>query len=502
MTNSIVLTGHDMTLQEVQQCFQKPVIAVLSESSKQRMQASVDTVNRVVEKNQTCYGINTGFGAFAKQSISAEQVQLLQVNLVRSHACGIGEALDAGLVRAIMLMKANSLAQGVSGIRPVVVDTLLNLLKHDILPIIPSKGSVGASGDLAPLAHLALALIGEGEAMYQGKRVHGKELLEIAGCTPIALQAKEGLALLNGTQVSAALAMKAAQETRLLLETSIVSGALSLEALSGSYTPFDARIHKVRNLDSQSRIAQTFRSILSQSSIHDSHTSCGRVQDPYALRCMPQVYGAVLSTLEHAEKILSDECNAVSDNPLIFDEDVLSGGNFHAAPLGFVSDFLAIALCELANMSERRIDCLLRQVNPELNMFLTQSPGLESGLMIAHVTAAALASENKTLAHPASVDTIPTSAGQEDHVSMAPWAGRKCLKISENLGYILAIELLAASRGLNALLPLTTTPELQPILTQIQELITDTNKDQRFDTCIQSLSNAIMSHTVELKINI
>lgn len=496
MTHTIELNGHDLSLETVQLSFSSPLKASLAKDAIVRMQASVDTVTAVVKSKQTCYGINTGFGAFAKQSISSEQVQKLQVNLVRSHACGVGEPLDAGLVRAIMLMKANSLAQGVSGIRPVVVETLLALLNHDVLPVIPAQGSVGASGDLAPLAHLALALIGEGEALHQGKLYSGKALLDLVKCEPIELQAKEGLALLNGTQVSAALAMQASFLTRRLLETSVLSGALSLEALSGSYTPFDPRIHKVRNLETQSRIAETFRTLLSNSEIHDSHVACDRVQDPYALRCMPQVYGAVLATLEHAESILRDECNSVSDNPLIFSGDVLSGGNFHAAPLGFVSDFLAIALCELGNMAERRIDCLLRQVNPSLNMFLTQSPGLESGLMIAHVTAAALASENKTLAHPASVDTIPTSAGQEDHVSMAPWAGRKCLKIIDNIAIILAIELLAAQRGISALAPLQTTPELTPVCARIQELSQDSGKDQRFDTCIKTLSNAIMNNRI------
>ncbi|MBT8142064.1 MAG: histidine ammonia-lyase [Gammaproteobacteria bacterium] len=496
MSNIITLTGNDLKLEHIHACFAGPVKAQLCDSAKTRMQQSVDTVVRVVTDNKTCYGINTGFGAFAKQSISSKQVQQLQLNLVRSHACGVGNELEPGLVRAIMLLKANSLAQGVSGIRPQVLETLLALLNKDVIPRIPAQGSVGASGDLAPLAHLALCLIGEGKAQHAGQTLQAEKVLHAVGCKPEVLQAKEGLALLNGTQVSAALAMQAARQTRVLLKTSILAGALSVEALCGSYAPFDARIHQVRNLDTQARIAAAFRSLLSGSSVNQSHTACDRVQDPYALRCMPQVYGAVLATLEHAEEILQKECNSVSDNPLIFDDEVLSGGNFHAAPLGFVSDFLAIALTELGNMSERRTDCLLRQVNPALNMFLTSSPGLESGLMMAHVTAAALASENKTLAHPASVDTIPTSAGQEDHVSMAPWAGRKCLNICENVVNILAIELLCASRGLHALLPLETTVELKPLLATIQLLSEDSLQDQPFATCIQALSNAIMSQAL------
>lgn len=490
---TIQITGKNLTLNDIAACFAGPIKAKLTQEAKDNMTASVKTVEKVVNDNQTCYGINTGFGHFANTQISAEQVAQLQVNLVRSHTTGIGEPLSAGLTRAIMLMKANSLSQGFSGIRAEVVETMLDLLSADVLPVIPCKGSVGASGDLAPLAHLALALIGEGEAMQDGKRLAGIEVLKAVNRDAVALQAKEGLALLNGTQVSAALAMQATQMTRTLLESAVTIGALSVEAVSGSYTPFDERIHSVRNLSSQQRIAKAFRQILTGSEIQSSHEDCDRVQDPYAFRCMPQVYGAVLSTLEHAESVLVDECNSVSDNPLIFEDDVLSGGNFHAAPLGFVSDFLAVALCEIGNISERRSDCLVRKVNPNLSMFLTQEAGLESGLMIAHVTAAALASENKTLAHPSSVDTIPTSAGQEDHVSMAPWAGRKAIQIAENVANILAVELLCVARSHRQLAPLKTTRELQPYLANVEKGL-DNGGDQRFDIAISTLASKILAN--------
>ncbi|MGH8335518.1 MAG: aromatic amino acid lyase, partial [Gammaproteobacteria bacterium] len=336
------------------------------------MQASVDTVHDVIETERVCYGINTGFGALARQHISRDKLIQLQYNLVRSHACGVGEPLPPAVTRRILLLKANSLAIGNSGIRSEVVDVLLALLNHDVLPVIPAKGSVGASGDLAPLAHLALALIGEGEALHKGKLLKDGAVLTAISRQPVQLEAKEGLALLNGTQVSAALAMDGLFQTRVALLSSIVIGALTVEALAGSYSPFDARISTVRNLTGQIKVAELFRSLLTGSEIWQSHQGCDRVQDPYSLRCMPQVYGAVWDTLAHAAQVLARECNSVSDNPLIFGEDVLSGGNFHAEPLAFVSDFMAIAVTELGNISERRTDLLLKKVNQKLEMFLAR----------------------------------------------------------------------------------------------------------------------------------
>lgn len=492
MTATLALTGHDLGLEDLRSFDTQRPRVVLADAARARMQASVDTVQAVIASGRVCYGINTGFGALAKQRIDTAQVVDLQYNLVRSHACGVGDALNATLTRRLMLLKVNSLAVGVSGIRPEVVDTLLALLNADVLPRIPGKGSVGASGDLAPLAHLALALIGEGEAQHQGKTLEGPAVLQAAGCQPVTLAAKEGLALLNGTQISAALAIEGLFQAQTLLGTAVTAGALSVEALAGSYSPFDARIHAVRRMPGQIRVAAAFRRLLTDSTIHQDHAHCGRVQDPYALRCMPQVLGAVSDTLDHAARLLAEELNSVSDNPLIFDNDVLSGGNFHAEPLAFLADFLAVAVAELGSMSERRIDLMLRQVNPALPMFLTATPGVESGYMIAHVTAAALASENKTLAHPASVDSIPTSAGQEDHVSMAPWAGHKLLAACANTAHILAIELLAAGVGLD-IQQLATTPELVLHHQALRALAPAHKGDRRLDRDIDKVSAAVLA---------
>lgn len=478
--SSLKLDGATLDL-ETLRGLDAAVDACLDDDARVRMQSSVDTVRAAMADGRAHYGINTGFGAFARTRISADQLIELQYNLVRSHACGIGAPLPAPVVRRTMLLKANSLAVGVSGIRPQVVDTLLALLAADVLPVIPERGSVGASGDLAPLAHLALALMGEGEAIQGTKRLEGVAVLQAAGVEPVELQAKEGLALLNGTQVSTALALEAWDRADRMLHAAIVAGALSVEALAGSHRPFDARISDVRNQEGQKRVAGLFRSLLTESAISSDHAGCDRVQDPYALRCMPQVLGAVADTLDHAATVLGREANGVSDNPLVFDGEVLSGGNFHAAPVGFVADFIAIALTEIGNMSERRIDLLTRKVNPRLEMFLARSPGLESGFMIAQVSAAALASENKTLAHPASADTIPTSAGQEDHVSMAPWAGLKAIRIAENVATILAIEMMAAAAAIDCIRPLTTTKPLERVHATLRAQVPVHGGDRRLD---------------------
>jgi histidine ammonia-lyase len=468
----------------------------LGPDARARVAASHATVAAAVAAGSVSYGITTGFGAFANRRIAAQKVKELQLNLVRSHSCGVGESLPAPLVRRILLLKANSLAAGFSGVRPAVIDALLALLNTDVLPLIPSRGSVGASGDLAPLAHLTLALIGEGEAHHAGQVLSGRQALDVAGLVPLELEAKEGLALLNGTQLSAALASEGTLQADNLLHASIVVGALTVDALAGSYTPFDARIHAARGLAGQIHVAECFRRLLTDSEIKRSHENCDRVQDPYAVRCMPQVLGAVADTVSHARQVLEAECNGVSDNPLIFGEDILSGGNFHAAPLGFVSDFLAIAVAEIASMSERRTDLLDRRVNPALNMFLTSEPGVESGFMIAHVTAAALASENKTLAHPASVDSIPTSAGQEDHVSMAPWAGHKLLRICDNTAQVLAIELLAAAHAIDCLRPLRSTPALEQLHAAVRAQVPFNPKDHRLDREIAALARLVCDGTL------
>ena len=489
-TASRTLTGRELGLEEV---------ATLAPHSRwqldadalARMRASRGAVERAVADGQVSYGITTGFGAFANRRIPPQQLLDLQVNLVRSHSVGVGTPLAAAHVRRILLLKANNLAAGFSGIRPAVVEALLALLAHDVLPLIPGRGSVGASGDLAPLAHLSLAVIGEGSALRDAERLEGAAVCRAAGFEPLRLEAKEGLALLNGTQVSTALAIDGWRRARLLLESSIVLGALTVEALAGSHAPFDARIHEARGQAGQRRVAEGLRRLLGASEIHSSHAGCDRVQDPYAVRCMPQVAGAAWDTVEHAGRVLAAEVNGVSDNPLIFGDDILSGGNFHAAPIGLVADFLAIALTDVASMSERRIDVLDRRVNPNLNMFLTTEPGVESGFMIAHVTAAALASENKTLAHPASADSIPTSAGQEDHVSMAPWAGHKLLAICDNLATILGIELLVASHAIDCQRPLRTTAPLEALHAALRREVSFQPRDHRLDGDIRAATEFV-----------
>jgi histidine ammonia-lyase len=508
---TLELDGSSLTLDQLRQFESACPEVRLTASARDRMEQSVAAVTATVESGRVAYGINTGFGAFANRVIPATKTRKLQLNLVRSHACGVGEPLPAPLVRRMLLLKANALAAGYSGIRPLVVDALLALLNADVLPVIPLQGSVGASGDLAPLAHMTLALLGEGEATAPTRDardhtrfdVAGQEVLEAAGIAPLELQAKEGLALLNGTQLSLALALDGLFRAEHLLDAAIVCCALTVEGLAGSHAPFDDRVQQVSRLPGQIEAARKIRALLaSDSDIRRSHENCERVQDPYAVRCMPQVYGAVEHTLTHAREVLGHAINGVSDNPLIFGDDVVSGGNFHAEPIGFISDFLAIAVAELASTSERRIDLLDRRVNPNLNMFLAAEPGLESGFMIAHVTAAALVSENKTYAHPASVDSLPTSAGQEDHVSMAPWAGRKLLRICENTARVLGVELLAAAHALDAMRPLTTTVELQRVHAQVREIAPYRPADHRLDQDIARLAQfvetgALSAHVAE-----
>jgi histidine ammonia-lyase len=495
----LVIDGASLTLGQLRRFERERPVVVLADAARARMRESEATVVATVAAGRTAYGINTGFGAFANRVIPAQKTQKLQLNLVRSHACGVGEPLPPALVRRMLLLKANNLAAGFSGVRPLVVDALLALLNADVLPVIPAQGSVGASGDLAPLAHMALALIGEGEATTpaagdQRRELKDADVLRAAGVEPLELQAKEGLALLNGTQLSLSLALDGLFRAESLLDASVVCCAMTVEGLAGSHVPFDDRIQQVSRLPGQIDAARRIRALLaSDSEIRLSHEHCERVQDPYAVRCMPQVFGAVEHTLRHARDVLGAAINGVSDNPLIFGDDVLSGGNFHAEPVGFISDFLAIAVAELASTSERRIDLLDRRVNPNLNMFLTTEPGLESGFMIAHVTAAALVSENKTYAHPASVDSLPTSAGQEDHVSMAPWAGRKLARICDNTARVLGVELLAAAHALDSLRPLTTTAELQRVHAAVRAHVPYQPDDHRLDRDIASLARLVES---------
>ena len=432
--------------------------------------ASARTVHEVVAQGAPAYGINTGFGKLAKTHIPDSQLEQLQANLVRSHAVGIGALLDDATVGLILALKAASLARGYSGVRPLVIDALLALYNAGVYPCIPSKGSVGASGDLAPLAHMTLALMGEGEVRVGGKLMPAREGLAGAGLHALTLAAKEGLALLNGTQVSTALALRGLFEAEGLFAAAVVTGALSVDAARGSDAPFDQRIHAVRGQPGQIDVAAKYRKLLSGSEIRRSHlVNDDRVQDPYSLRCQPQVMGACLDLIRNVAATLAIEANAVTDNPLVFTREngsggeVLSGGNFHAEPVALAADTLALAIAEIGALSERRIALLIDATLSGLPPFLVREPGLNSGFMMAHVTAAALASENKSLAHPASVDSLPTSANQEDHVSMATFAARRLLEMAANTRCIVGIELLAAAQGIDFHAPLETSPVLQDV---------------------------------------
>ena len=463
---AVAFAAGNMTAADLRALLRSNATVELDGAARAAVARAAETVRAIAEGDASVYGINTGFGKLAHTSIPRERLADLQYNLVVSHACGVGEPLAPSVVRLVLALKINALARGYSGVRWKVIEMLLAFLERDVIPVIPGKGSVGASGDLAPLAHLAATLIGIGDAFHAGERFPARALLASLGIEPLVLGAKEGLALLNGTQVSTALAFAGLVGAEDVFAASVVAGALSTEAALGSTTPFDPRISAVRGHRGQSEVAAALRALFEGSQINESHRDCGRVQDPYSLRCMPQVLGAALTTLRQACETLVIEANAVSDNPLVFAEtgDVLSGGNFHAEPVALVADALAVVIAELGNMSERRTALLVDPAFSFLPAFLATEPGLESGYMIAQVTAAALASENKMFAHPASVDTIPTSAGQEDHVSMATHAARRLGEMLDNAASIVAIELLAAARGIAFRRPLRTSETLERVL--------------------------------------
>lgn len=453
------------------------------------VEAAAETVAKIVASGKTAYGINTGFGILAKQRIDKDQTAELQRRLVLSHCAGVGDPLAASTVRLVMLLKIASLSRGASGVRPLVIERLIALLNADALPVIPGQGSVGASGDLAPLAALSAALIGEGEIDLKGVRMEANAALQKLGLEPLTLAAKEGLALLNGTQVSTALALVGLFRAEEIAAAALVAGAMSVDAAMGSDTPFDPRIHLLRGHPGQIAAAEVTRRLLTGSIIRQSHLEGDeRVQDPYCLRCQPQVMGAVLDILGQAAGTLQREANGVSDNPLIFADtgEVLSGGNFHAEPVAFAADTIALALAETGSMSERRITLL---TDPNLSLlpaFLVANPGLNSGFMIAQVTAAALVSENKLLSHPASVDSIPTSANQEDHVSMATHGARRLGPMADNASRVVAIELLAAAQGIDMRQPLATSPALKAVVAEGRKRVTFMKEDRLFTPDIEA----------------
>jgi histidine ammonia-lyase len=461
---NLLIQPGQLTLDQLQAIHTGVLQLALPESSRAAIAASQQVVQRAADGDAPVYGVNTGFGKLANQRISKAQLETLQLNLIRSHSVGVGEPLAPEIMRLMMALKATSLARGYSGVRQVVVDTLLAVHNAGLTPYVPQQGSVGASGDLAPLAHMTLALIGEGDMLVNGQRMPALQALQQAGIAPLTLGAKEGLALINGTQTSTALALHALLSFEPVLEAALVIGALTIDAARGSDGPFDPRIHLLRGQPGQIDVAQYYRALLKGSAIRNSHLDGDdRVQDPYCLRCQPQVVGACLDQVRHAALVLVREANAVTDNPLVFAEDgaMLSGGNFHAEPVALAADGMALAIAEVGAIAERRIAMLIDSSVSRLPPFLTADAGLNSGFMIAHVTAASLASENKSLAHPASVDSLPTSANQEDHVSMATFAARRLQAMISNTAHILGIELLAAAQGIEFLRPMTSSDALE-----------------------------------------
>ena len=508
-------------------CSGKPLPVQLDGACRKGIRASADLVQKAADGGAAVYGVNTGFGKLANTRIAKTDLAILQLKLLRSHAVGVGEPLAENTVRLILLLKAASLARGYSGVREEVVDALLDLYNHGICPVIPCQGSVGASGDLAPLAHLSLPLVGEGEVFYKGQRLPALEAINDAGLQPIALSAKEGLALINGTQVSTAMAIDALFGTERMFEAAVIAGALTLDAARGSDGPFDARIHAVRGQPGQIDCAAAYRALTHGSAIRKSHLEGDdRVQDPYCLRCQPQVMGACLDQMRYAARVLVTEANAVTDNPLVFVNGsmssqadavepalpgrqrrplegeaatggfgggLVSGGNFHAEPVALVCDALAVVIAEIGAISERRIAMLVDTHVSGLPAFLTPDAGLNSGFMIVHVTAAALASENKSMAHPASVDSLPTSANQEDHVSMATFAARRLQPMLHNTAHIVGIELLAAAQGIEFLRPLKSSAPLESLHALIRNASSAMMQDRSLAADMSALQKLVIS---------
>ena len=499
MQNSIEITENGFSLAELRSIYFGTPSLKVAPSLKIAVEKSAAIVAEVMRQGKTVYGINTGFGVLANVRIEPENLAELQLNIVRSHKAGVGAYLDEQISRLILAIKIVGLSAGYSGVRWILVEKLLALYENGYYPCLHSKGSVGASGDLAPLADLAGVLIGEGDAWFQGKIISAKEVLAQLGWKPYELGPKEGLSLINGTQVSTGLALAALFKAERLFGATLVSGSLAVESVKGSHAPFHSEIQRIRRQVGQQQVSIWYRDLLAKSEIHASHqTCCEKVQDPYCLRCQPVVMGACLDQLQHAAEILRLEANAVTDNPLIIPEtgEAISGGNFHAEPVAFAADNMALAIAEMASMAERRVALLMDRHFSGLPPFLVANSGLHSGLMIAHVTAAALVSENKSLAHPASVDSIPTSANQEDHVSMATYASRRLHDMLENSAYVVAIELLATIRALSFHLPCKTSEQLEKILPRLRPLIALESRDHVLSPEIESLQQAVFQGDV------
>lgn len=470
--------------------------AKLDEASMERVRSSAASVKRIVASGETVYGVNTGFGLLANTRIPHERLAELQRNLILSHSCGLGDMLPRHVVRLMIVLKLLGLGRGYSGVRPLVIEALQRLLDLDAMPLIPAQGSVGASGDLAPLAHLIAALMGEGRIDVAGEILPAKEAIGVLDMQPIELGPKEGLALINGTQASTAIALDALFTAERVFGAALGAGALSVDALKGSIKPFDPRISEVRGQPGQIKVAALIRQLLTGSEILASHSEhCPKVQDPYSFRCQPQVMGAALDLLTNAARTLTIEAGAVTDNPIVFeDEDTaISGGNFHAQPVAFAADTIAMAMCEVGSLSERRTAVLIDPKMSGLPAFLTDDGGVNSGLMIPQVTQAALVAENRSLAFPASVDSVPTSAGQEDHVSMAPIAARKAASIARNVAGIVGVELIAAAQGVDYHAPLKTSAKLVPLHAKVREISPRLENDRYWADEMSALQSAVLA---------
>jgi len=492
---TFIINPGQMTLAELRDIYRNDTKISLNENAWDIIQASRKVVDTIIEEGQTVYGINTGFGLLANTSIPDDQLSLLQTNLVLSHSTGVGRPLKDDVVRMIYILKISSLAQGRSGIRVSTIEAFINFVNAGLIADIPKKGSVGASGDLAPLAHMTAALMGEGFVRLNGKKMPAKDALEKAGLKPITLNSKEGLAFLNGTQVSTALALKGLFQAEDIFAAAVVAGSMSIDALMGSVAPFDSRIHIARGQPGQIAVAPLYLEFMEGSEINKAHVDCEKVQDPYSLRCQPQVMGAALDVINNAAKTLLIEANAVTDNPLIFTDngDVISGGNFHAEPVAFAADMLALSICEIASISERRLSIMVDPKMSDLPAFLVENSGVNSGFMIAQVSAAALVSENKSRAHPSSIDSIPTSANQEDHVSMATYGARRLTAMCFNSATVIAIELLAATQGIDFRAPHKTSSKLGAYHKLIRENVPHYTVDRFFAPDIDRATQMVLA---------
>ena len=493
--NELVITPGQLSLSDLRKVSLYEVQLKLDPACYPAINQSVACVNQALAENRVVYGINTGFGLLASTRIPDQALEDLQRSIVLSHATGVGQYMAESTVRLMMVLKINSLARGLSGVRLELIEALMQLINLGVYPCVPEKGSVGASGDLAPLAHMSCLLLGEGHALVDGQQLPAVEALTYAGMEPMKLAPKEGLALLNGTQASTAFALQGLFGAEDLMASAIVAGSLSIEAAMASRRPFDPRIHEARGLQGQIDIAHAYRTMLDHSDIEQAHIDCDKVQDPYSLRCQPQVMGACLEQMRYAAGLLAVEANGVTDNPLVFAEqnEILSGGNFHAEPTGMAAEALALAIAEIGAISERRIALLVDQHLSGLPPFLVKNSGVNSGFMIAHNTAAALASENRCLCHPSVTDSLPTSANQEDHVSMATYGARRLREMNSNTASIVGIELLAAAQGVDMRKPCKTSETLQRVMKTVRKDIPFYDQDRYFFPDIQKASGLVAS---------